>query len=250
LLDPDCVYQTTDLASYFIADIEHFTLLIDHTVYAPTVGIQENAKSLPGSMKFSNGSTMHLNGPIDFIGQKGEPDIVQLSTLLLAAGINSLDDESLVNASSTMRNDGIVLMIFIEYSNTNTYNLNDLSYSYEPYIITNTKFKSVEPLLGDNSRQIINRHGIRMIFIQDGLLGKFDVQVMLLTFVTGLGLLTVSTVIVDVIALYLLPQKKVYNEYKFKVTEGPSWDMHISSPRKINEPKPDVSQPLLEDHSG
>jgi hypothetical protein len=76
---------------------------------------------------------------------------------------------SLVNASSTLRYDGIVIMIFIIYSNTITYNLDHISYSYQPSLITDTEFKSVEPtLINGTYREVYNRHGIRMIFIQDG----------------------------------------------------------------------------------
>ncbi len=40
-----------------------------------------------------------------------------------------------------------------------------------PTLITGTEFKSVEPLFGDGTstnRYVYNRHGIRMIFVQDG----------------------------------------------------------------------------------
>jgi len=223
--DPTCAYNVTFEETFYVSDIEHFTLLIDHTVYAPNVDIKENARSLKGSISYFNGSDMHLppGNPVNQVGVPGAPDIMYLQTLLNAAGITSLDSNSVVNASSTMRYDGIVLMIFIEYTNTKTYNLGDLSYTYIPTLITETEFKSVEPLLGNQTRQVYNRHGIRMIFVQDGLLGKFDIQTTMLTFVTGLGLLTVSTVIVDVIAIYLLPQKRQYEEYKYQRTEKFHW---------------------------
>jgi len=238
---PYCAYNTTSSNTYFIADIEHFTLLIDHTVYAPIVGIKENAKSLKGSMSYFNGSTMHLAGPPNnVIGEPGLPDIIQLQTLLQGAGITSLDSVSQVNASSTLRYDGLVLMIFIVYSNTKTYNLHDVSYTYMPTLITGTEFKSVEPILGEGTyRQVYNRHGIRMIFVQDGLLGKFDFQTMLLTFVSGLGLLTVSTIIVDMIAIYLLPQKKVYEDYKYQRTDNFRW-----SPLRSDMGEPDEKTPI------
>lgn len=247
LLDPNCYYNTTFMETYFIGDIESFTLLIDHTVYAPVVGIQENAKSLKGSIKYHNGSTMDLEpGTVDVIGERDQPDVIRLKTLLQAAGIESLDDQSLANTSTSMRYDGIVLMIFIDYSNTHSYNLNDLTYSYMPSLISRTKFKSVEPLLGNNSRELYNRHGIRMIFVQDGLLGKFDFQVMLITFVTGLGLLTVSTVVVDLIALHFLPQKKIYGDYKYEVTEEMEWRLvDRNGGSSDNEEKAPINQSTL-----
>jgi hypothetical protein len=242
--DPTCAYESTFNETFFIADIEHFTLLIDHTVYAPIVGIQENAKALRGSMSYYNNTPMTLEGPPNnVIGQKNLPDIVQIQTLLQAAGIESLDQNSTYNSTSTMRYDGIVLMIFIEYSNTETYDLDDISYTYKPTLITNTEFKSVEPIEGPYMRQVYNRHGIRMIFVQDGLLGKFDYQVTLLTFVSGLGLLAISTLIVDVIAIYLLPQKRVYGDYKYQKTEGFHWKM-LFEDEGVDHPVPSETTPI------
>jgi len=224
LQDPTCSYTMINSSLLFVADIEHFTLLIDHTLYAPLVGIQKNAKALPGSMSYYNGTKMHLSGPNNVIGQAGSTDIVEIATLLEAAGIESLDMPSTYNQSSTMRYDGIVLMIFIVYSNTETHDLNYITYTYKPSLITDTEFKSVQAnLINSTFREIYNRHGIRMIFVQDGTLGRFDFQVTLLTFVSGLGLLTVSAVIVDLIAVYILPQKKIYEDYKYTREDGRSF---------------------------
>ena len=70
----------------------------------------------------------------------------------------------------------------------------------------------MQPIYTKNIDNILewNRHGVKLVFIQDGLLGKFDFSVLLLTFVSGIGLLAIVAVMVDMLAVYLIPQKGVY----------------------------------------
>jgi len=155
------------------------------------------------------------------IGVAGKPDIVPLRTMLEAAGISSLDDVSQTNNAISSRDDGIILMVEITYSNTWSYSLNSIQYTYKVTQVLDTKFKVLQTLNFQNfeNRTIWNRHGIRLIFLQVGELGAFDFQVMLLSFVSGLGLVTVSTAIVDVVFLRILPQHETYQEYKYEITE-------------------------------
>lgn len=51
-----------------------------------------------------------------------------LLSQLKAAGVTSLDQPSGANNSISMRYDGIVLIVFITYSNTFTYSLKNLQY--------------------------------------------------------------------------------------------------------------------------
>jgi hypothetical protein len=60
---------------------------------------------------------------------------------------------------------------------------------------------------------------VRLIFQQVGNLGKFDFQTLLLSFVSGLGLLAAASLVVDMLALYLFPQKKIYRAYKYLQTK-------------------------------
>jgi len=216
----NCRYVDNSTEVYYIADIEHFTVLIDHSVYAPDVHIQANARDISGEIIDHNGNVVTLTKP-NVVGT-GSSDILEIKTLLDCAGVPSLDDVSGTNPNISLRYDGIVLIVFITYSNTHTYDLKNLKYTLEVAAISNTKFKSVEPVFSKNtdSRVLWNRHGIRMIFLQQGELGKFDFQTLLLSFVSGLGLITASTVIVDVLAFYILKPKKTYIQHRYEVTEA------------------------------
>ncbi|EFA81132.1 putative purinergic receptor [Heterostelium album PN500] len=229
LTEPSCVYVTSNVVDLYVADIDNFTIMIDHTVSAPNLDIEYNARELNGRLLGSNGKVW-TPPPPSVVGVKNKYDILTLDACLEAAGIDSLDQPSLSNASRSMRNDGVLILVFITYSNMYTYDTSNFRYTYEFKVIKDTKFKAIEPIFttGVNNRFVFDRHGVKLIFIQTGTIGKFDFQTMLLTFVSGIGLVTVSTVIVDVLAVKLLPQKHKYQKLKYQ-------EVGVSLPLLANE---------------
>eukprot|EP01089_Gocevia_fonbrunei_P006354 TRINITY_DN1699_c0_g1_i1.p1 TRINITY_DN1699_c0_g1~~TRINITY_DN1699_c0_g1_i1.p1 ORF type:complete len:391 (-),score=50.34 TRINITY_DN1699_c0_g1_i1:72-1244(-) len=220
--DNHCHYVVNGTAiDYFIASIEKFTLLIDHSMYVDVLGIQANSQDLPGELLNSDGDEMH-NLPINnTVGVKGHADILDLSVVLQAAGLNTFDGPSNANRELSTRDNGLVVLIFITYSNTYTFDTNNIRYQYTVKIVDDTKFKAQQSIYTKTQEEIVvwNRHGLRIIFLQVGELGKFDFQVLLLTFVAGLGLLAVSTFIVDFLAIRILPStKKLYKQFKYLET--------------------------------
>jgi hypothetical protein len=112
----------------FVADVEFFTLLIDHNMAAPLAGIARTVKQMEGAME--TGAAPHT--PIDpcdaykgfaggcdrsviNVGVAGYEDIVSVRTLLQAAGINSLDDPAGIpgDSTTTYRESGLVLNLEI-----------------------------------------------------------------------------------------------------------------------------------------
>jgi len=204
----------------YIADIENFTLLIDHAMYTSQLGYQANGQDLPGSLLDQNGNKITSFPPGDQVGVIGKQDIMHISMVLEAAGIYSLDTPGLVNKTLSKRDEGLVLLIFITYSNTFSYNTNSIDYEITVEPVTDTKFKSEQPIYDKDyqSRVIWNRHGLRLLLLPAGVLGKFDFQTLLLSLVSGLGLLAAATLIVDVIAIRLMPGRGVYRRYKYQET--------------------------------
>ncbi|KAN0037339.1 hypothetical protein ACTFIV_002683 [Dictyostelium citrinum] len=221
LSEPSCKFYTNTTMNVYLADIESFTVYIDHTMYAPSSQIQFNGDDLSGYVLDQNGNEIQLNESVNTIGVEGKPDILQLGKLLEFAGVN-LDGPSLVNSSNSIRYDGCILFVFIEYSNTFSYDLKKIKYVYSIKKVDDTAYDVPEVIIlnNENSRLYYKRHAIRLIFIQTGVIGSFNFQSLLLTLVSGLGLLTVSTLIVDQLAIRFLPQRKSYSTFKFQTTES------------------------------
>jgi hypothetical protein len=64
-----------------------------------------------------------------------------------------------------------------------------------------------------------NRHGVKLIFLQTGNVGRFVFQTMVIQLVTAMGLLSVSAVLVDMLMLRIMPQRKHYSGAKFEKTD-------------------------------
>ncbi|EGC28571.1 hypothetical protein DICPUDRAFT_90884 [Dictyostelium purpureum] len=218
---PNCTFQDiSPETNMYLADVENFTILIDHTMYAPISGIQYNAEELEGYIQNQYGEDIQINQGITTVGIKGKPDIITLGQLLEFGGID-LDSQSPLNETHSIRYDGCVVFVFITYSNTYTYSTNNIKYVYSVKKVSDTVYDVPEPVILSSlqSRLIFKRHGIRLIFIQTGSIGSFRLEVLVLTLASSLGLLAVSTIIVDQMAIRILPQRKSYSSLKFQVTE-------------------------------
>ncbi|KAM9958780.1 hypothetical protein ACTFIW_012369 [Dictyostelium discoideum] len=219
--NPKCKYTTLSTRNVYVSDIEDFTILIDHTMFAPSSLIQYNSKQLQGYILDNDNKEIQINETINTVGIPGKPDILTIGKLLQLANID-LDGASSVNSTNSVRYDGVVALVFITYSNTFSYNTNNFKYVYSIQKVEDTEYGVPEAVILDNvsSRMYYNRHGIRLIFIQNGEIGSFNFQALLLTFVSGLGLLAISTVLVDQLAIRFLPERKTYSSHKFQITHG------------------------------
>eukprot|EP01128_Nolandella_sp_AFSM9_P000618 TRINITY_DN1076_c0_g1_i1.p1 TRINITY_DN1076_c0_g1~~TRINITY_DN1076_c0_g1_i1.p1 ORF type:complete len:395 (-),score=78.37 TRINITY_DN1076_c0_g1_i1:164-1234(-) len=217
LTDPDCHYKIVDNSTFFIGDIEQFSLELDHTMYVPNLNKQGTSQTMPGRMLDSHGNEMKL----DHLGKVGSPDRLLVSDLLKAAGVDSLTSPSETKPGISMRDDGIVLLMFIDYSNTFTWDLSQIRYTYTVKLVNKAKFKVTQPIFTKkvDDRKLWVRHGVRLIILHTGEVGVFDFPTLLLSFVSGLGLMAVATLVVDTFATKILPAKNVYNRYKYEETK-------------------------------
>ena len=113
LFDPACAYVSKDSAPlYFVADIERFSLLVDHSFSAPIVGVSANSVDLHGRIVNAQGNSFVLSEESS-VGIIGMPDLLSISDLLQAAGISSLDQRSSnKSGSGTFRSDVCFIYFF------------------------------------------------------------------------------------------------------------------------------------------
>ena len=236
---PACVWSTVPGSAvvYFVAELEMFTLLLDHTMSASSVGVARTAAQMAGRLVDAAGATLDpcddytdqgwTCDPAVKVGRVGAgADILPLRSLLRAAGVASLDD--VVPAlNETRRYAGMVLVVTIEYSNfwlsTRSWSEKDVSYVYSVRSVDDAEFKAEESEAGEGgpgTRLIRDRHGLRLVIKQSGTVGTFDFATLLITLTSGLGLLAVTTLIVDLLATRLLPLRSVITQYKTCDTAG------------------------------
>ena len=145
----------------------------------------------------------------------GGYDIFTIKFLLEAAGLD-LDAKS-TQSDNTIRYDGSIIVITITYENSDpaapTY-----SYQVSPIAATDYKFVLAN-YFGLNRRKITNLHGIKIIFIQTGKIGMFNIQETIVQLATSLGLLAVASLVIDIAMLQLMPQRKWYEKAKFTETK-------------------------------
>merc|ERR1712176_1443843 len=115
------------------------------------------------------------------------------------------------------------------------------------------EYKVVESVYFNQSHRMTrDRHGVYITFVQAGTIGKFNFQTALVSLVASLGLLGMSTFIVDSLMLYCCKKKKRYQEEKFQVTKDYAKDPKIflsHRQKSHNDHETDI-QPGASSHDG
>jgi len=91
-------------------------------------------------------------------------------------------------------------------------------YYYTTQFLAGSPFQQTVPYYEAfrSSRTLLKAHGIRVAVLFQGNYHQFNLVNFLITVTTALGLLAVATTIVDTFMLYILPEKKRYQEAKFE----------------------------------
>lgn len=251
-VSPECHWDDEGIFTYFIAQPELFTLWVDHTLSVPDIGLSpdtfsRSATEMEGKLVALDGTTvidpcdpykkLKLDcPPYVAVGSKGL-DIVPLQSLLDAAGVSLDDDAKLTtgNVSETVRYSGIVLVLSIFYTNMDTYNPFDVTYRYSVSPILHAEYKGEEvsplPGLSTPKRTLFDRHGVRIVIRQSGTVGIFSPSALLVQAVTSLGLLAVSSAIVNFLAFQILSMRSIYKQYQTVVSVDFSDVEHL--PRRV-----------------
>ncbi|KAG0286708.1 cytochrome c oxidase subunit 1 [Linnemannia gamsii] len=248
--DPHTAPTTLLLPTSLVADIERFTLMLEHSIRGQATGLQirsgnmeagllrdsrsgevlktftDQTRYVPASTytvetdsmnaSVTSSATATMNGS-KIVHLAG--DVMTVGEFLKAAGVN-LDEISTSPSAAvneTVRSSGVVVIVVIQYA-AKGWNPNKISYEYLPKAIPDQEYKVIETIrdFRGGNRVEINRHGIRIVFSQAGQLGQFSLMTLLTNLVAAVALFKVANIIVELMMLRLHPQKKIYTRAKFE----------------------------------
>jgi len=229
----------------FVAEVEKFTLLIDHSWSAPLAaksgtasGADIVAPQSGGWIQNTDGDLfdpkddaafykpyempgyIHVGAPRDKPSCKmtGCKDIIPLRTLLRAAGIKDLDHHGTYKnqgKNESYRYSGFILSVRIFYENTveatgHYFAPNKFSYFYKVQLVEGAEYKGSEAIVHGEDRLVNDRHGIRINFSVSGKIGHFDTMQMFMQLAVASSMVGMITLGVDMIATKFMPEKKFY----------------------------------------
>ncbi|KAF9439167.1 cytochrome c oxidase subunit 1 [Entomortierella beljakovae] len=233
--DPYNAPSTLLLPTSLVADIERFTLMLEHSIRGQASGVQMRSGNMVSGLlrdsetgnvvKTFNDQSRHIsvveggNNSSRSVHLAG--DVMTVGEFLRASGVNleEISQSPTASAGETVRSSGVVVIVVIQYA-AKGWNPNKISYEYLPKAIADQEYKVIETIrdFKDGNRVEINRHGIRIIFSQTGQLGQFSLMTLLTNLVAAIALFKVANIIVELMMLRLHPRKKIYDRAKFETT--------------------------------
>ena len=131
----------------------------------------------------------------------------------------------------------------IEYSNLED---GKPTYTYRVTRVPGQEYKVMQPVAGlsHNSRSLLNRHGIKLVFIQTGRIGRFSFTTLAIQLVTALGLLSVAVTLVEV-SFCFLPQLEYFHHFSatFVLVH---YALHHATTKSLRQGQDGMSPPMLQ----
>lgn len=239
-------YHTLEEFYYYLAGVELYSLLFQHSVVASDFYAQRlhSARGNPSRVDNSGITGSYLNMAGRLLAQDGAVlrvynpvphsphnlTAISLQELLAAASV-SLDEQSvspMVTTASSFRDDGMVLHVNYYYTNLRAGQcsfcrvfLDDtIRYDMTAQLVPETEFKVMSELdnFSLNKRWLYNRHGVRVVITQTGDIYAFQFDTMLIALVSSLALTKAASILVDFIATRLpcFPQRHHYSRKKYE----------------------------------
>jgi len=161
-------------------------------------------------------------------------DYFSLAALLEAAGDVHLDDCNVVeggvgstspsNSSKceTYRETGLTVLLAIYWSDFEVWKGRvEPHYYYRAQVVSGSSYKQTIPYYERyrDTRTLVSEHGVKVAVLLGGEFSSFNLISFMITLTTALGLLAVATTVVDLLMLYILPERQRYSEAKFEQTK-------------------------------
>jgi len=230
---------------FYIAGIEKYTLYMEHAIFGRQNEILVANFDCDGEFMLRNGTKNPINFNYNRTG-----DIVDMQTIINAADIPSLDDPS--GLGNSYRYDGVLIVAVITYTNYVT-EPKKFKYTYQFYLMPKQDVISMQPsqvVPGGTMQR--NWYGVHVIFMVVGSIGYFDFPTLLTSLVSGLVLIKLATVVVDMMLLYVLPAKQIYTKHKYEYPDDFERPQSVRPSSKTPQSvtlESNVTLPLLSDYA-
>jgi len=133
---------------------------------------------------------------------------------------------------NTMRDRGVSLVITLTYDNSKDswFGVTVPKYVYDVHRISETEYETVQSVspsthhtsldvdelhsgsYGHGERILHHKYGIHITIIQTGRLGRFSFSALLGQLGSGMGLLALGATVVEYLAIYAMPKRRLYRE--------------------------------------
>lgn len=221
--DPDTTNNPEGI--YFLAGVSNYTLGIQHAVFGQSAPFASNtyrgnSRGYPGQIQLDPKDPKSIK--YFPISKSDTPDILTVGEILKAGGVNL--SESSKDEKNSLLYSGTVVLVLVKYSNDNG-PLHPVptepQYEYIVRRIENSDYKMFQTQTipnEPNKRNLIKRAGPKIIFLVTGDFAQFNFQTLLIQLASALGLLSVSTLIVETLMLKVMKWRKHYAAAKFEDT--------------------------------
>ena len=232
---------------YFVAGLENYTVLIEHSVHSLGAGVDAVSRNMDGKLavpdnselcaeKAAEGKSVDSSGkptstaPCFIYPKKGSAQKLDVFTIndLVRASNSYFDDWNQIPpkpgkpVKHSVRYSGVVLLLNIQYTNVRHFDVpGNVSYTYHVSALPSSNPKFIHSVESTNMthRVVQKRYSIKLQAIYTGTLGKFVFLNLLLQLTTSLTLFAVATTVTDYLAIYGLPDRKLYYNAKYELTE-------------------------------
>eukprot|EP00931_Biecheleriopsis_adriatica_P062128 TRINITY_DN37404_c0_g1_i2.p1 TRINITY_DN37404_c0_g1~~TRINITY_DN37404_c0_g1_i2.p1 ORF type:complete len:413 (+),score=70.97 TRINITY_DN37404_c0_g1_i2:44-1240(+) len=217
----------------FMADIEDFTLLVDHAVQNKELGIARTSRGMHGWLHVEGTSAVQrqlcrrapvaMTQPLYGKNTTEAPcyirpnhtkeaslDYFTVGTLLQAMGLH-LDGPSFAWTGHSLRYEGLTVTLKISYFDTWPWHgvlktddgTPSISYVYSLIPLKENPYKVTQLVYSDYPTKRVKQdmHGIYLSVVAEGQLGIFDLQTLLITVTTSLTLLALAATLVKYLAM-------------------------------------------------
>eukprot|EP00929_Paragymnodinium_shiwhaense_P105926 TRINITY_DN70975_c0_g1_i1.p1 TRINITY_DN70975_c0_g1~~TRINITY_DN70975_c0_g1_i1.p1 ORF type:complete len:520 (+),score=89.29 TRINITY_DN70975_c0_g1_i1:227-1786(+) len=229
---------------HFVAGIENFTIMVDHSAAQQELGIYVTSRTTRGYLHVGGTDELQQklchDDPTAVTSPMGESrtnkapcyirpgavtndtlDIFRVSTVLSAMGV-SLESASYSGSNHSMRYEGLTATLYVDYYNTWPWHLplGTVSYVYSLEAQTTAPYKVSEIVWTEYPDKRVKRdlHGMFLSVKPAGQLAVFDFQTMLVTLTTSLALLAVADTAVRYVALNVMKLRPYYQHLLYQVS--------------------------------